>query len=84
MLAKLQGPTAAMRSPILIEPMHSFSYGHHRQRHMARGRLRTYDDDDDGVAQDGAHLINLCMQPGLHAYACSLGYMQLPYLRPIL
>ena len=42
---------AAMRSPIPIEPMHSFSYGHRRQRLMARGRVRTYDD----VAQHGAH-----------------------------
>ena len=31
-----------MRSPIPIEPMHSFSYGHLRQRLMARGRVRTY------------------------------------------
>ena len=70
MLAELQGTTAAMRSPIPIEPMHSFSCGHHRQPHMARGRLPTYDDGDDGddgVAQDGAHLINLYMQLGLHA-----------------
>ena len=41
-----------MRSPISIEPMHAFSYGHHRLRQMARGRLHTYDDE---VAQDGAH-----------------------------
>ena len=36
-----------MRSPIPIEPMHSFSRGHLRQRHMARGRVRT----NDGVAE---------------------------------
>ena len=36
-----------MRSPIPIEPMHSFSHGHLRQRHMARGRVRT----NDGVAE---------------------------------
>ena len=41
-----------MRSPILVEPMNSFSHGHHDQRHMARGRVRTYDDD---VVQHGAH-----------------------------
>ena len=44
-----------MRSPMPIEPMHSFSYGHLRQRLMARGRVRTYDDDDENVAQHGAH-----------------------------
>ena len=36
-----------MQSPIPIEPMHSFSHGHLRQRHMARGRVRT----NDGVAE---------------------------------
>ena len=36
-----------MRSPIPIEPMHLFSHGHLRQRHMARGRVRT----NDGVAE---------------------------------
>ena len=53
---------AAMRSPIPIEPMHSFSHGHHDQRHMARGRVRTYDDEN--VAQYGAHTgqPRLCMQ----------------------
>ena len=30
---------------------HSFSHGHHDQRHIARGRVRT----DDDVAQHGAH-----------------------------
>ena len=47
-----------MRSPILtilIEPTQSFSHGHRRQRHMARGRLHTYDDE---VAQDGRRLFN--------------------------
>ena len=61
-LAELRRTKAAMRSPIPIEPMHSFSYVHHRQRHMARGRVRTY---DNGVSPDGTHLVNLCMQLGL-------------------
>ena len=44
-----------MQSPIPIEPMHSFAYRHLRQRLMARGRVRTYDDEDKNVAQHGAH-----------------------------
>ena len=39
-MAEHRRPKAAMRSPILIEPVHSFSYGHLRQRYMAPGRVR--------------------------------------------
>ena len=53
-LAEHWQPKAAMRSPTPIEPMHSFSYGHPRQCLMVCGRLRTYDDDEN-VAQHGAH-----------------------------
>ena len=56
LLVEHRRPKAAMRSPIPIEPVHSFSYGHLRQRLMARRRVRTYDDDDDeNVAQHGTH-----------------------------
>ena len=40
-----------MLSPIPIKPMHSFSHNHHDQRHMAHGRVCTYDND---AAQCGA------------------------------
>ena len=52
-LRSLGNANAPMRSPIPIEPVHSFPHGHHRQRYMARGRVRTHndDDDDDDVAQ---------------------------------
>ena len=36
-----------MRSPTPIEPIHLFSHGHLRERHMARGHVRT----NDGVAE---------------------------------
>ena len=42
-----------MRSPIPIEPMHLFSYGHDRQRNISRGCVRT--NDDENAAQHGAH-----------------------------
>ena len=42
-----------MRSPILIEPMHSFSHGHDRQRNIARGRVLKHDNEN--VAQYGAY-----------------------------
>lgn len=45
---------AAKRSPIPIEPLHSFSYGHLHHQQMGSRRLRTYNDDDD-LTQDGAH-----------------------------
>ena len=57
-IAELRRPKAVLRSPIPIEPMHSFSHGHLDQRHMARRRVGTHDDND--VAQHGVH--NLWMQ----------------------
>ena len=44
---------SAMRSPIPIEPMHSFSHGHHRQRHMAHGRERTATTTRNDMAHTG-------------------------------
>ena len=45
-----------MRSPIPIEPMHLFSHGHLRQRHMARGRIRT----NDGLAEKWPLMAAIC------------------------
>ena len=67
LLAALRRPKAAMRSPIPIEPVHLFSHGHLRQRFIARGRERTHDDDDD-VAQHGAHTD----QPMHAAHICNI------------
>ena len=58
--AVLRRPKAATQSPIPIVPMHSLSYGPLRQQQTPRGRLGTYDDDDDDeVAQDGTHTCQL-------------------------
>ena len=43
-IAELWRPPAALRSPILIEPVYSFSHGHHRQQHMAHGCICTGDN----------------------------------------
>ena len=40
-IAALRRPKAAMRSPIPIEPVYSFSYGYLCQRQIARGSLCT-------------------------------------------
>ena len=52
---------ATMRSPIPIEPMHSFSYGHHSS--VVNGSpARTYDDVPQHSAHTGQlmHCIRLC------------------------
>ena len=51
-LAELGQLKAAMWGPIPIEPAHSFTYGHLRQRQMARGRAKMV-----------PILVNLCMDP---------------------
>ena len=52
----------------LIEPMHSFSHGHHCQQNNTCGRVRTYNDEN--ITQHGAHT-GQPMQCSLQ-YACNL------------
>ena len=58
--------------PHSIEPMHSFSHGHHDQRHIVCGRVRTHGDE---VAQHGAHT----SQP-MHAAYNNKNFISLLYL----
>ena len=52
---ELRGPKAAMLSPIPVEPMHSFSHGHHHQWHMAHGHVCTTTSHNMAPI-----LVNLC------------------------
>ena len=63
-LAELGQLKAAMWGPIPIEPAHSFTYGHLRQRQMDRGRIST----NDKVAQNCAHTCQLMHGPLCIAY----------------